>query len=169
MQCGPIVASDAPPRRHPRCPYADGLIGPSPVDSDTLRTLFTKPYGCPAPTPEQWRALYANDVHFQDPTQERWGVDAYLAAQEGLVRRCDDVMLRPLSIAVQDSMAFVEWEMGLLIKGIEFLYPGVSRLRFDAAGKISDHRDYFDFVGPTFAPVPVVGAFVRWLYGRFVA
>ncbi|MFM9103993.1 MAG: transcriptional regulator, partial [Cyanobium sp.] len=26
----------------------------------------------------------------------------------------------------------------------------------------------FDFVGPTFAPVPVIGGFVRWLYGRFV-
>jgi hypothetical protein len=31
-----------------------------------------------------------------------------------------------------------------------------------------EHRDYFDFVGPTFAPVPVVGGFVRWLYRRFV-
>jgi hypothetical protein len=40
---------------------------------------------------------------------------------------------------------------------------------FNGEGKISDHRDYFDFVGPTFEPVPVVGGFVRWLYGRFVA
>jgi hypothetical protein len=24
-------------------------------------------------------------------------------------------------------------------------------------------------VGPTFGPVPLVGGFVRWLYGRFVA
>jgi hypothetical protein len=23
-------------------------------------------------------------------------------------------------------------------------------------------------VGPTFGPVPVLGGFVRWLYGRFV-
>jgi len=26
----------------------------------------------------------------------------------------------------------------------------------------------FDFVGPTFEPVPVIGGFVRWLYRRFV-
>ncbi|MFM9102778.1 MAG: transcriptional regulator, partial [Cyanobium sp.] len=31
-----------------------------------------------------------------------------------------------------------------------------------------DHRDYFEFVGPTIAPVPRVGACVRWLYKRFV-
>ena len=39
----------------------------------------------------------------------------------------------------------------------------------DEAGKIIDHRDYFDFVGPTFAPVPVIGPFVRWMYRRFVS
>ena len=60
-------------------------------------------------------------------------------------------------------------EMGLKIKGIEFIYPGVTRLRFGADGRITEHRDYFDFVGPTFEPVPVVGGFVRWLYKRFVA
>ena len=139
------------------------------MDADSLRALFTKPYGAPAPTAEQWRALYADDVHFQDPTQERQGLTAYLEAQEGLLKRCDDVFLEPGAVAIEANTAFIEWRMGLKIKGIEFMYPGTSRLLFNAEGKISDHRDYFDFVGPTFEPVPVVGGFVRWLYGRFVA
>ena len=62
---------------------------------------------------------------------------------------------------------FVEWQMGLKIKGMEFLYPGVSRLTLSEQGKISDHRDYFDFIAPTFGPVPVLGGFVRWLYKLF--
>ncbi|OUW45222.1 MAG: transcriptional regulator [Synechococcus sp. TMED187] len=140
----------------------------SAVSADQLRELFTKPYGLPAPSEEQWRALYADDVHFQDPTQERVGVDAYIAAQNGLIRRCDDVYLLPTAVAVDADLAFVEWEMGLKIKGIEFVYPGASRLRLNGDGKICDHRDYFDFVGPTFGPVPLVGGFVRWLYKRFV-
>ncbi|MFN7678001.1 MAG: nuclear transport factor 2 family protein [Cyanobacteriota bacterium] len=138
------------------------------MDAATLRALFSKPYGAPAPTAEQWRALYAADVHFQDPTQERQGIDAYLQAQEGLLKRCDDVSLVPGAVAIQGEVAFVEWEMGLKIKGVEFVYPGTSRLLLDADGKIRDHRDYFDFVGPTFGPVPVLGSVVRWLYGRFV-
>ena len=105
---------------------------------------------------------------FQDPTQERHGIAAYIAAQEGLIQRCDDVYLTPSAVLVDGDTAFVEWEMGLKIKGIEFIYPGSSRLRFDQQGLVCDHRDYFDFVGPTFAPVPVVGGFVRWLYRRFV-
>ncbi len=139
------------------------------MDIDRLRALFTKPYGSPAPSEAQWRELYAENVHFQDPTQERQGIAAYIKAQQGLLQRCDDVYLTAGAIAITGDTAFVEWEMGLKIKGIEFIYPGVSRLRCNSEGLISDHRDYFDFVGPTFSPVPVVGGFVRWLYGRFVA
>jgi len=140
-----------------------------PLTEETLKALFTKAYGTPAPSAEQWRAVYDAKVHFQDPTQEKQGIDAYLAAQEGLMRRCDDVFLAPAAVALSGDTAFVEWTMGLKIKGMEFVYPGTTRLRIGPDGKIVEHRDYFDFVGPTFAPVPVVGGFVRWLYRRFVS
>ena len=140
-----------------------------PLDSEALKTLFTKPYGQAGPTAEQWKAVYADDVVFIDPTQEKRGVDAYIQAQDGLMKRCDDVFLEADSVAITGDVAFVEWRMGLKIKGIEFIYPGATRLRFDGAGKIVHHRDYFDFVGPTFEPVPVLGGFVRWLYKRFVS
>jgi hypothetical protein len=140
-----------------------------PLNQASLRQLFTKPYGVAAPTAEQWRKVYAENVHFEDPTQSKDGVDAYILAQQGLVQRCDDVFLEAEAVALDGETAFVEWRMGLKIKGIEFIYPGTSRLRFGADGRIVDHRDYFDFVGPTFEPVPVVGGFVRWLYKRFVA
>ena len=140
-----------------------------PLDSESLRILFTKPYGEPGPTAEQWKAVYAQDVVFIDPTQEKSGVESYIRAQDGLMQRCDDVFLETESVAINNDVAFVEWRMGLKIKGIEFIYPGATRLRFDGAGKIVHHRDYFDFVGPTFEPVPVLGGFVRWLYKRFVS
>jgi hypothetical protein len=139
-----------------------------PLTEETLKTLFTKPYGAAAPTAEQWRAVYDDAVHFQDPTQEKRGIDAFIVAQEELMRRCDDVVLEPGAVALSGETAFVEWTLGLKIKGMEFVYPGTTRLRIGADGKIVEHRDYFDFVGPTFAPVPVVGGFVRWLYRLFV-
>ncbi|MDA0716587.1 MAG: nuclear transport factor 2 family protein [Cyanobacteria bacterium] len=139
------------------------------VEKDQLRALFNKPYGAPSPSEAEWLKLYADDVHFSDPTQERDGFGAFLKAQEELIKRCDDVYVKPGTIAVEAESAFVEWEMGLKIKGIEFVYPGTSRLLFNSAGKICDHRDYFDFVGPTFGPLPILGGFVRWLYKRFVA
>jgi len=147
----------------PQCTSSSSI-----VNTSQLRALFSKPYGAPAPSEQQWREAYSEDVVFEDPTQKQKGLKAYLAAQEGLLRRCDDVLLKPLAIACDGQTAFVEWEMGLKIKGIEFVYPGTTRLLLNDAGKIVDHRDYFDFVGPTFEPVPVIGGFVRWLYKRFV-
>lgn len=138
------------------------------MDDSRLRALFSKPWGAPGPSEAQWRELYAEDVLFQDPTQERRGIDAYIKAQQGLLQRCDDTYLTAGAVAIEGDTAFVEWEMGLKIKGITFVYPGVSRLHLNGEGRIDAHRDYFDFVGPTFTPVPVVGGFVRWLYKRFV-
>lgn len=143
-------------------------MSPRPTEVE-LRQLFTKPYGAPAPRDQQWRQAYSPSVHFQDPTQEHQGIDAYIEAQDGLLKRCDDVVLEPHAVAITGDTAFVEWTMGLKIKGIEFIYPGTTRLHFDAEGRIDDHRDYFDFVGPTFGPVPLIGGFVRWLYSRFVS
>ncbi|APD47297.1 MULTISPECIES: nuclear transport factor 2 family protein [Synechococcaceae] len=140
-----------------------------PLTEESLRALFTKPYGVAGPAAEQWRAVYDESVYFQDPTQEKRGIDAYIQAQEGLMRRCDDVFLEPVAVALSGDTAFVEWTMGLKIKGLEFVYPGTTSLCIGANGKIVEHRDYFDFVGPTFAPVPVLGGFVRWLYRRFVS
>ena len=139
------------------------------MDPARLRALFTKPYGAPTPSEAQWRALYSEDVVFEDPTQKQQGLAAFLAAQEGLVQRCDDVMVETKTLAIEGNQAFVEWEMGLKIKGIEFIYPGATRLVLNSEDQIIDHRDYFDFVGPTFAPVPIIGGFVRWLYKRFVS
>ena len=53
--------------------------------------------------------------------------------------------------------------------GKEFIYPGTTRLLFDQNGLIKEHRDYFDFCGPTFGPVPILGPFIRWLYSKFVS
>ena len=134
-----------------------------------IKLLFTKSYGQSGPTPDQWKSIYANNVHFIDPTQERHGIDAYILAQNNLIQRCDDVYLKPHAIALNDDVAFIEWTMGLKIKGIEFIYPGATRMTFGIDGKIIEHRDYFDFIGPTFGPVPILGNVVRWLYKRFVA
>jgi len=140
-----------------------------PLDTEALRKLFTKPYGEPGPTPDQWRAVYAEDVHFIDPTQERQGIEAYIKAQDGLIQRCDDVFLETSNVSITGELAFVEWRMGLKIKGVEFIYPGTTRLVFGRDGRIVKHRDYFDFVGPTFGPVPILGSLTRWIYNRFVS
>tara|TARA_Y100001968_G_C18820564_1_gene464432 strand:- start:69 stop:494 length:426 start_codon:yes stop_codon:yes gene_type:complete len=135
---------------------------------EELKKFFNLSYGEESPSREEWESLYNDQVKFIDPTQERNGIDAYIKAQDGLIKRCDDIFLKSHSIAINQNIAFVEWTMGLKIKGIEFLYDGTTRLKFDDEGKVKEHRDYFDFCSCTFGNVPILGQFFRWLYSLFV-
>ena len=139
------------------------------ITEQELKKLFTKPYGAPSPSKELWASYYEEDVLFIDPTQEKYGLDAYIEAQENLIKRCKDVYLETHGIAINRNIGFVEWTMGLKILNREFIYPGTTRLIFGKSGKIKEHRDYFDFCGPTFFPVPVLGSIVRWIYSKFVS
>ena len=139
------------------------------ISIEDLRGLFTKPYGVAPPTKEKWEEFYNTDVIFIDPTQETKGLDSYVLAQEKLIKRCDDIFLKTHAISINEDFGFVEWTMGLKIMGKEFIYPGTTRLIFSDNGLIKEHRDYFDFCGPTFGPVPILGSFFRWLYARFIS
>ena len=139
------------------------------ISTEDLKELFTKPYGTNAPSKEKWAQFYNEDVFFIDPTQETKGLDSYIEAQAKLIKRCDDVSLETHAILINEECGFVEWTMGLKIMGKEFIYPGTTRLLFAKNGLIKEHRDYFDFCGPTFGPVPILGPFIRWLYSRFVS
>ena len=138
------------------------------IKEKELKKIFNLSYGETAPSREEWESLYNQQVKFIDPTQEKNGIDAYIKAQDGLIKRCDDIYLKSHSIAVNKNIAFVEWTMGLKIKGLEFLYEGTTRLIFDEEGKVKEHRDYFDFCSGTFGKIPFIGSFFRWLYSRFV-
>ena len=139
------------------------------ISVEDLRELFTKPYGKDAPSKAKWAEFYDENVNFIDPTQATKGLDSYVEAQEKLVKRCDDVYLETHAISISGKCGFVEWTMGLRILGKEFIYPGTTRLIFADNGLIQEHRDYFDFCGPTFGPVPILGPFIRWLYSRFIS
>ena len=139
------------------------------ITEEELQSLFTKPYGGESPSKNVWASFYEDDVLFIDPTQEKYGLDAYIEAQENLIKRCKDVYLESHAVAINQNIGFVEWTMGLKILNKEFIYPGTTRLTFGESGKIKEHRDYFDFCGPTFGPVPILGHFIRWLYSRFVS
>ena len=139
------------------------------ISKSELKELFSKPYGAKIPTKQKWSEFYNEDVIFIDPTQKTIGLDSYIQAQEKLIKRCDDVFIETHAISIDENYGFIEWTMGLKIMGKEFIYPGTTRLIFSDNGLINEHRDYFDFCGPTFGPVPILGPFIRWLYAKFVS
>ena len=139
------------------------------ISEKDLQNLFNKPYGIDPPSREKWSEFYNENVIFIDPTQKTKGLESYIEVQEKLIRRCDDIFLKSHQVILNSDFGFVEWTMGLKIMGKEFVYQGVTKLIFGKNGLIKEHRDYFDFCGPTFGPVPILGPFIRWLYSKFVS
>ena len=139
------------------------------ISEKDLQNLFNKPYGIDPPSREKWSEFYNENVVFIDPTQQTKGLESYIEVQEKLIRRCDDIFLKSHQVILNSDFGFVEWTMGLKIMGKEFVYQGVTKLIFGKNGLIKEHRDYFDFCGPTFGPVPILGPFIRWLYSKFVS
>ena len=139
------------------------------ITKQDLKKLFTKSYGTKPPTKNIWAKFYAEDVIFIDPTQVSTGLDSYILTQEKLLKRADDISLETHNLLLDNDCAFIEWTMILKIMGKEFIYPGTTRLLFSKNGLIKEHRDFFDFCGPTFGPIVIIGPFIRWLYKLFVS
>lgn len=76
-------------------------------------------------------------------------MEARILAQQGVERPRDVSVLEPGA----------SWRMGLKIKGLDCLCPGVTPLQSGAHGRMVKDRDPTTGTGPTFAPVPVVHGF----------
>ena len=75
------------------------------IKEEELKKFFNLSYGEKAPSREEWESIYNQKVKFIDPTQEKNGIDAYIKAQDGLIKRCDDIYLESHSIAINKNIA----------------------------------------------------------------
>ncbi len=116
------------------------------------------------------REFYATDACFKDPFNEVEGV----AEIERIFRH----MYVPLShprfvihtLIEQGEQAFLGWHFDFRIKryrpDVTQTIRGGSHLRWDASGKVSFHRDYWDAAEELYEKLPVVGAIMRFLKRR---
>ena len=69
------------------------------ITENKLKNFFNLSYGEKAPSRKEWESLYNQKVKFIDPTQEKNGIDAYIKAQDGLIKRCDDILITRFFLA----------------------------------------------------------------------
>jgi hypothetical protein len=110
--------------------------------------------------------VYAGDATFKDPFNEVRGVAAI-----GIIFRHMYVQVDAPRFVVKSRMAagdeaFLTWDFLFRMKGApdkQQCIRGATHLRFDAAGLIADHRDYWDAAEELYEKIPVLGGFMRWL------
>ncbi len=111
--------------------------------------------------------FYAPDAQFRDPFNDVRGV----VAIETIFRHMFSHTEQPRFIIderiAQGEQVFVTWLFVFSLRGKPYQIAGGSHLRFNSAGLVVLHRDYWDAAEELLEKLPLVGAPIRWLRGRF--
>lgn len=113
--------------------------------------------------------FYAANARFKDPFNDVCGV----AAIRHIFAHMFATLEAPRFLVTEKlgagEAAFLVWVFRFKRNGAPCEIRGVTQLRFDAAGKVSEHRDWWDAAEELYAKLPVIGPLVRWLQRRLAA
>ena len=114
--------------------------------------------------------LYAPDATFRDPFNEVRGVEAIQRIFRDMFEHLAECRFRIVDTVVDERGALLTWNFTFRIRRfrpeVEQCIHGASHLRFDAAGRVNYHRDYWDAAEELYAKLPLIGPVMRWLKRR---
>jgi hypothetical protein len=108
---------------------------------------------------------YHESIVFQDTIQRVEGKEAFVAMCHRLTKRCEQLNMDILSIAVKQPVFFMEWKMTMIFRKTPSTpIFGCTKLTLGDNGQIIFQRDYYDLWGDIFKNVPIM----KKLYPRFM-
>lgn len=117
-------------------------------------------------------ALYAPNAGFKDPFNEVRGRQAIRKVFEHMYRQVHAPRFVVHSAVAQGDFAMLTWTMHYLSSARsadEQSIRGCTELRFDSAGQVALHRDYWDAAEELYEKLPLLGALMRALRRRLKA
>lgn len=112
--------------------------------------------------------VYSIDCYFKDPFNEVRGIEPVRTIFSHMFVKLQGPRFVVLEAIEQHDQAFLTWDFFLTFKGEnqERKIHGSSHLKFDAAGKICYHRDYWDAAEELYEKLPLVGGLMRFMKKR---
>ena len=115
------------------------------------------------------RGVYAPDARFKDPFNAVQGVPAIARIFGHMFKALDGPSFSVASIVAAGDDVFLTWDFDFRTRGRNaqaMRIHGASHLRFNAAGQVDMHRDYWDAAEELYEKLPLVGSLMRWLKAR---
>jgi ketosteroid isomerase-like protein len=113
-------------------------------------------------------AIYAPGARFKDPFNEVEGHAAIVRIFEHMFVQVAGPRFVVLSSIAQGDEAFLTWEfhfhMRRLVTGAQCV-RGATHVRFNPAGEVMVHRDYWDAAEELYEKLPLLGGLMRLLKG----
>jgi hypothetical protein len=111
-------------------------------------------------------AIYARDAQFKDPFNEVRGLAPITAIFRHMFEQVHEPRFVVTTRVVQGTDAFLVWDFTFRMKRwsrARQCIRGATHIRFDAAGAVAVHRDYWDAAEELYEKLPMLGALMRWL------
>lgn len=112
-------------------------------------------------------SIYSDDVQYEDPINKGKDLIHLKIILEDLLKVFKKVRFKSIHSAHNDEFAFVSWKMCYEFRYKAYEIDGVSRLRFNGSGQITEHKDYWDASFPLYGTFPVIGSIMK-LIKKFV-
>ncbi|WP_439535463.1 nuclear transport factor 2 family protein [Methyloversatilis sp.] len=137
------------------------------ADTDLrLRTLIAAFESLTPDTVDALAALYAADARFRDPFNDVRGRAAVARIFSHMFEQVGAPRFEVHSAMSEGDAAWLDWTMHFTMRGQALQIVGATRLCFDDAGCVAEHRDYWDAAQELYEKLPVIGGAMRWLRRR---
>ena len=112
---------------------------------------------------------YAATAWFKDPFNEVQGREAIRRVFAHMFATLRSPRFKVTAQVADEGGAVLMWDFHFGAGRREYLVRGATHLRFDARGKVTYHRDYWDTAEELYAKVPLLGGLMRLLRRRLAA
>ncbi|MDH0340895.1 nuclear transport factor 2 family protein [Chromobacterium haemolyticum] len=107
--------------------------------------------------------FYTENARFKDPFNDVRGVAKIQAVFHHMFKTLEQPRFTVIHALRDGDQAFITWDFDFAYAGRKVSIHGGSHFQFDADGKITLHRDYWDAAEELFEKIPLLGLPVAWL------
>lgn len=107
--------------------------------------------------------FYTENARFKDPFNDVRGVAKIQVVFHHMFKTLEQPRFTVIHALRDGDQAFITWDFDFAYAGRKVNIHGGSHFQFDADGKITLHRDYWDAAEELFEKIPLLGLPVAWL------
>lgn len=120
-------------------------------------------------TIESFRPLVSSDIRFKDPFNDHRGFEKMANVLQDMFRHTQNPGFTVLEQDVCGDHAWLRWRFRADMPVIgAFESEGVSRIVFNADGKVCEHIDYWDSA-PLYMQIPLLGRLLKAIRNRMAS
>ena len=118
---------------------------------------------------DELERVFAPDVHFKDPFNDVTGRAALRQIFEHMFTNTENPCFAVEHSLCDTRTASLRWRFSCRLQGLTLSVTGMSFVRFDDQGRVTQHIDYWDPASGLYEQLPLIGSLMRYLRRRLSA